>query len=140
MEDSSADEPTPSIADNATAAIDKVLSSLGPDTDPPASLLSLKSAISDGDEPTISRELFCLLIEQTLDYDMTEEGTVIKSIIDYSNKDDPEVRGRMEYVYGYGIQMFQKGFISADVLKPIVEERIASRVGLDGPGLYLSWI
>jgi hypothetical protein len=41
----------------------------------------------------------------------------------------------MAYIYSYGITMFKRGLIRPEPLMKIVEERVARRVGLDGPGL-----
>ena len=55
--------------------------------------------------------------------------------VDYSNKDDDAVREKMAYIYSYGITMFKRGLIRPEPLMKIVEERVARRVGLDGPVL-----
>ena len=118
----------------ATAAIDQLLGMLGEDVDPPATLMPLKTAISEGDQGDISAALYCVLIEQALDYD-NKEGKLYKTDVDFGNKDDPRVREKIAYIYSYGITMFKRGFIQAEPLQKIVVERIASRIGLDGPAL-----
>ena len=39
----------------------------------------------------------------------------------------------MAYCYEYGIKMFTRGLIKEDDLKQVVIEKLAGRVGLDGP-------
>ena len=53
--------------------------------------------------------------------------------VDYANTDDPKVKEKMAYIYSYGITMFKRNFIAGDALKEIVLERIAGRIGMDGP-------
>ena len=45
------------------------------------------------------------------------------------------MREKLAYIYSYGITMFKRGLIKPAPLQKIVEERVAGRVGLDGPGL-----
>ena len=43
------------------------------------------------------------------------------------------VASKMAYCYEYGIKMFTRGLIKEDDLKQVVIEKLAGRVGLDGP-------
>ena len=45
----------------------------------------------------------------------------------------PAVASKMAYCYEYGIKMFTRGLIKEDDLKQVVIEKLAGRVGLDGP-------
>jgi len=129
-------EDAPGTAEMATAAIDQLLRMLPDDTDPPATLLPLKSAISDGDDPAIIAALYAVMIDQTLDFDVSDEGMLVQTVADYSKyESDPAVREKMSYIYSYGITMYQRGMIGEQPLKDLVESKIASRVGLDGAGL-----
>lgn len=133
---------TPSMSDNepinmaetATAAIDQLLGLLSDEAEPPKTLLPLKTAVAEGDEGNIAAALYCVMVEQCLDYDMVG-GLLYPTKVDYSNKDDDAVREKMAYIYSYGITMFKRGLIRPEPLMKIVEERVARRVGLDGPGL-----
>ena len=107
---------------------------LGDDVDPPSTLLPLKSSISEGDPNAISAALYTLMVEQALDYDVND-GQLFKTKLDITNKEDDAVKEKLMYIYSYGITMFKRGLIQQEPLQQIVEERIAKRVGLDGPGL-----
>jgi hypothetical protein len=69
---------TPSMSDNepinmaetATAAIDQLLGLLSDEAEPPKTLLPLKTAVAEGDEGNIAAALYCVMVEQCLDYDM----------------------------------------------------------------------
>ena len=86
------------MAEMATNAIDQMLGMLAPDAEPPAGLGRLKSAVSGGDGGQISLRMYELLIEQTLDYDVTEERQLVKTSVDYSNVEDPLVKEKMAYI------------------------------------------
>ena len=71
-------------------------------TEPPASLLPLKSAVSDGDDGAIVEALYTVMIDQTLDFDVTDEGMLMPTSADYSKYEtDPAVREKMSYIYSY---------------------------------------
>lgn len=113
------------MADAATATIDQVMGMLDAHTEPPKGLMPLKEAISGGDNGIISEKLYCLLIEQTLDYEVKqpkdgELPVLVATDTDYSNTDNPEVRRKIGYTYNYGIQMFTKGLIKQEPLQEIV--------------------
>jgi hypothetical protein len=69
---------TPSMSDNepinmaetATAAIDQLLGLISDEAEPPKTLLPLKTAVAEGDEGNIAAALYCVMVEQCLDYDM----------------------------------------------------------------------
>jgi len=122
------------MAETATSAIDQLLAMLSDEAEPPKTLLPLKAAISGGDGDEISAALYAVMIEQALDYDV-KDGLLYPTDVDFSNKDDERVREKVAYIYSYGIQMFQRDLIKPEPLQKLVIERIASRVGLDGPGL-----
>merc|ERR1712113_465135 len=120
---SEGEDAAASMADMATAAMDQLLRMLPEGMDPPESLLTLKSAISEAGDGTITEALYAVMIDQTLDYDVTAEGMLAETKADYSNHEtDPLVREKVSYIYSYGITMFKRGKIDA-------------RVGLDGAGL-----
>lgn len=129
-------EPEINMAETATAAIDSIMQMCGDETDPPRAMLGLKNAVQGGDKLTIGAALYDLLIEQALDYDMAEGQvqqrydaptrnaqkilpcllhhrhvwqTMVKTSVDYTNKEDPEVLKKLRYIYSYGISMLQKG-------------------------------
>ena len=58
--------------------------------------------------------------------------TVYDIAADY---DVPELKARLKSVYTYGIQMLLNGFIAEEDLKECVLERLAAKVGMDGPKL-----
>jgi hypothetical protein len=162
------------LAETAMAAIDSCMQMLEGDTEPPQGLLPLKNAVAEGESLGIGAALYELLIEQCLEYEMTEDKTMVKGNVDYSNMEDPKVREKIGYIYSYGISMFQRGFIAEDKLKDVrpatadqqptrshrhvpttdtdhlcmcvrvctssvrtqlVLNKVASRVGMDGPKL-----
>jgi len=123
------------MAETATAAMDSMMGALGPDVDPPKAMLPLKEAISSGDPLEIGSALYSLVVENALDYDVSEDKAIVKSDLDFSNRDDPRVRDKITYAYTYGIGMFKRGFIAEDALKDAVINKVAARVDLDGPGL-----
>lgn len=45
------------------------------------------------------------------------------------------VREKIGYVYTYGISMFKRGYINEGDLKDAVINKVAGRVGMDGPAL-----
>ena len=63
------DEPI-NMAETATAAIDQLLGLLSDEAEPPKTLLPLKTAVAEGDEGNIAAALYCVMVEQCLDYDM----------------------------------------------------------------------
>lgn len=126
------------IAETASAAVDGVLQMLGDDTEPPKSLLAVKQSVQEGDELEIGAALYLLLVEQALDYDMVE-GKMVPTTVDYGNKDDPKVREKLGYIYSYGISMFKKNYIAEDALKDAVLNKVANRVGMDGPA-FDQWL
>ena len=117
------------MAEKATAAMDQMLSMLSEGVDPPASLITLKQAVSSGDNKEITKALYSVLIDQTLDYDVTEEGMLVNTKADYSKPEEDElVKEKMMYIYGYGITMFKRGFIEPEPLKELVEVSTPSRL------------
>ena len=77
-----------------------------------------------------------LLVDQALDYDTLEtDGQVVlvPTSVDYTNLEDPRIKDKMKYVYTYGIGMYTRGMMEAEQLKAIVLERLAGRIGMDGP-------
>jgi len=127
------------LGETATAAIDNVLGMLGEDTEPPKGLVAVKAAVADGEKLKIGNAMYLLLVEQCLDYDVTEEGVMVPTVMDYSKTDDPKVREKMQYIYTYGISMFKKEFISQEDLMDAVLTKVASRVGMDGPA-FDKWL
>eukprot|EP00316_Scyphosphaera_apsteinii_P021375 CAMPEP_0119303138 /NCGR_PEP_ID=MMETSP1333-20130426/4624_1 /TAXON_ID=418940 /ORGANISM="Scyphosphaera apsteinii, Strain RCC1455" /LENGTH=173 /DNA_ID=CAMNT_0007305731 /DNA_START=45 /DNA_END=566 /DNA_ORIENTATION=+ len=130
------------FADLATASIDNVLRMCGEDVEPPKSLVSLKLAVKNDDEVAMSTGMYNVLVEQTLDYDTVGEGEAMRlkaTSLDYSQTDDDRVKQKMRYVYSYGISMYQRGLIAPELLKDIVLNRLASRVGMDGPA-FDQWL
>ena len=119
------------MAEMATAAIDTLMGMLGDDTAPPKTLVPLKQAIQSGEGDAISKELYCVLVEQTLDYDV-EDSKLVPTSVDYKNLTDPKVREKCSYIYSYGITMFKRDMIAGEVLKEIVLECIAGRIGMSG--------
>ena len=126
--------PQVSIAERATAAIDTIMGMMGEGVDPPTSLIDLKNSVSAGDPMDIGDKMYLLLCEQSLDYDLVD-GTMVKSTLDYSNKDDPKVKEKIGYVYSYGINMYKMGLVSGDRLKDAVLSKVASRVSMTGEEL-----
>lgn len=123
------------MAETATAAMDSMMAALSPDVDPPKAMMGLKEAIQDGEPLQIGSALYDLVVENALDYDVNEDKVIVKSDIDFSNRDDPRVRDKITYAYTYGIGMFKRGYIAEDALKDAVINKVAARVNLDGPGL-----
>lgn len=124
--------PTVDIAQTAQAAMDNFLNMLPDDEEPPQSLIDLKAAVMDGDSMDIGAKIYLLLVDQCLGYDIVEGG-VVKTQSDFSNLDDPEVKNKMAYIYTYGISMFKKGLVSEDALKDAILNKVAAKVGMDGP-------
>ena len=58
---------------------------------------------------------------------------MVPTKVDYGNTDDPKVMEKMSYIYGYRISMFKRGYIKEDDLKDAVLNKVAGRVGMDGP-------
>jgi hypothetical protein len=128
-----------SIAAAAQSSIDACLERLGPGEEEPKSLQPLKDAISEGDAVKMGAGLFKLLAEQSLDYDLNDEGKIVRTTIDYSNTDDEKVKERMSYIYKYGINMMMRDLISQEDLMQLVISDVASRVGMDGPA-FDTWL
>jgi hypothetical protein len=127
------------LASTATAAIDNIMAMCPDDVDPPtAAMADLKSAVSSGDTMEIGNKMYLLLIEQCLNYDIMD-GKMQKTVVDYSNLEDEEVMKKMTYIYTYGISMFKKGLVAEDALKDAVLNRLAAKVGKDGPG-FDQWL
>eukprot|EP00965_Chrysotila_dentata_P228899 6196868-Pleurochrysis_carterae.AAC.1 len=87
------------IAESASRAIDTLVGMLDDGVSPPPSLLALKQAIESGESETIAKALYELLVEQTLDFDMSEERKLVETKVDYSQTDNALVREKMLYVY-----------------------------------------
>ena len=123
--------------EQAAGAMDQLLNLLG-DLEPPEALRELKMAtMDDADAPTIRALLYKLVIVQQLDYNLLEgdEPRLEEAKFDFKNKDDAELVGRMQYVYSYGIKMFQAGMITEEALKPIILDELCARVGMTGEEL-----
>merc|ERR1712196_406016 len=108
---------------------------LGEGVDPPDSLLQLKEAIYERDNAKITENLYMLLIDQQLNYDMNAEDKLVPTKLDFSKKEDATVFQKINYVYSYGINMLKRGMIDREPLTRIVEEKIAKKVGMDGKAL-----
>ena len=119
------------MAEMATAAIDTLMGMLSDDAEPPKTLVPLKQAIQGGKGDAISKELYCVLVEQTLDYDVVD-SKLVPTTVDFTKLDDPRVREKTSYIYSYGITMFKREMIAGDTLKEIVLERIAGRLNMSG--------
>ena len=126
------------LAETATAAIDSVLGMLGDGAEPPKGLMPLKNAVADGEPMAIGNAMYLLLVEQCLDYDVVD-GLMVPTTLDYGKTDDPKVKEKMQYIYSYGISMFQRKYISQDDLMDAVLTKVASRVGMDGPA-FDKWL
>ena len=123
--------------EQAASAMDQMLNLLG-DLEPPEALRELKFAMmDDADAAKIRALLYKCVIVQQLDYNLVEEDPprLEKAAFDFKNREDDELIGRMQYVYSYGIKMFQAGMISEADLKPIVLEELCGRVGMTGEEL-----
>ena len=118
--------------------MDSIMGALGDGVDPPKAMLGVKQAVSGGDPLEIGAALYLLLTEQALDYDI-EDGKMQPTKVDFSNTEDMKVKEKMAYCYTYGINMFKRGFISEDALKDAVLNKVASRVGMDGPA-FDKWL
>ena len=59
----------------------------------------------------------------------------IYTAVTASPRRDAELVGRMQYVYSYGIKMFQAGMITEEALKPIILDELCARVGMTGEEL-----
>ena len=127
-------QPTINLAESATGAIDSIMGMLSDDAEPPKELITVKTAVQEGEPMAIGAALYGLLVEQALDYDM-KEGTMVTTSVDWANVDtaDDKVREKMAYIYTYGINMFKRGYISEDSLKDAILNKVACRVGMDGP-------
>jgi len=126
------------MADTANSAIDQVMSMLG-DVQPPASLTDLKEAIADGDSIDIAKKLFLVLLDQSIQYDVTDDRTLVPTTVDFTATEDPRVRDKLAYIYTYGITMYQRGYIPGDWLEGVILDKVASRVGMDGPA-FDQWL
>ena len=125
--------------EQATAMCDRCVSMMNDECTPPTALADLKDAIASGDLPAVRVAQLSLLIEQTLSFDVSEDGVLSPTALDVSNKDDEEVMGKYQYLYSYGIKMFTAGLVPQDKLQQIVLEKLAARVGLDGPA-FDKWL
>lgn len=120
------------VLEQAEKMCDGLVAMLSDDCTPPTELATLKEAISGGDVAAIRVAQLELLIEQTLAFDITEEGKLEPTKLDISNKEDEEVMQKMAHLYAYGIKMFKMDMIGQEPLQNIVLERLAKPVGLDG--------
>lgn len=84
--------PNVDLAETATAAIDSLMSALSPDVEPPQALMPLKAAIQGGDQAEIGKGLYLLVVENALDYDVSDGKVIVKSDVDYGNLEDPRAR------------------------------------------------
>jgi len=122
----------PSMADLSTQSIDRFLEMLD-GVEPPPSVMNLKAAVQAGDEAAMAEGMYLLLIDQSLDYDIGEDGSVTKTKLDLSDTSDEAVKEKFRYVYSYGITMLSRGMIAQEPLQKAVLEKLAGRVGMDGP-------
>ena len=128
--------PAPSMCqatlEQAEKMCDGLVAMLSDDCTPPTELATLKEAIAAGDVAAIRGAQLELLIEQTLAFDLTEDGKLVPTKMDISNKEDEEVMKKMAHLYAYGIKMFKMDMIGQESLQSVVLERLAKPVGLDG--------
>jgi hypothetical protein len=67
------------MAETATVAMDNLIGMLSDGVEPPSRMRALKGAVGEGDDAKITVALYSLMVEQTLDYDVTEDGKLVKS-------------------------------------------------------------
>lgn len=128
-------EEVETAVEQAIQFADHTISILGEDVPPPKSLAFLKEAISRVEQAGLSplREaIYVTLIEQTLDYEVVDDGKLVLSSLDYNDTEDERVLSKMQYLYRYGINMLQMGYIAGDAVKSIVLEKLAARVSMSG--------
>ena len=118
----------------ANNACDQLIAILGDETEPPSSLLDLKEAISGGDQGDIAQKLYLTMVQQSLDYD-TIDGKLQPTNVNYSDKESPELKDKVSYIYLYGITMYKRGLLPGEWLQGVVVDQIASRVGMTGEQL-----
>lgn len=129
------DAPGIDVAKAAQDALDNILNVLGDGVEGPESMGDVEKAIAGGDNLAIGDALYKMLVDQHLNYDMTKEGQMVPTIVDYSKTDDAEVKAKVGYVYSYGISMMKNGLIAQDKLIDTVLNRVATQVNMDGPAL-----
>ena len=127
------------MADLSTQAIDRFLGMLGEDAEPPTSLIELKSLVAEGDEGAMAAGMYRLLIDQSLNYEINDDEKCVPTTLDMSNTEDEEVKEKYRYVYSYGITMLTRGMIAQEPLEKAVLEKLAGRVGMDGPA-FDKWL
>jgi Ca2+-binding EF-hand superfamily protein len=133
-------KPKHNITAAAHFAIRNVMSSLVEGAEPPLEVSELKQSIEAGELPGIGSALYKLVVKQTLDFDMLN-GTMSPSSVankdakDLTTEELDEIKKRMLYCYRYGVNMVVEGYFSVDLLGEIVVNRLASRMGMDGPSL-----
>ncbi|KAL1528439.1 hypothetical protein AB1Y20_009786 [Prymnesium parvum] len=127
------DAPAPNYAELGMSSIDNMLRMLG-DLEPPQVLRDLKAAVEEGDESEIKTGLYKMLIVQALEYELSDDGMLKPSSLDFSDlsTDEEAKKETMRYVYSYGITMYKRGLIELEPLQELVLSQLAGRVGMDG--------
>jgi len=130
------------LEESATQFIADLTSRLADGVDPPPEMEALKQARdSDSDESTLAARIYELMIEQGMTYDINAEtGRLSPTKFDVKkNLDIPEVKAEFKHLYGYGMQLIQKGLIDMEACKDIVKKRLISRTGLT-PEEFDKWL
>merc|ERR1711971_407297 len=98
------EKPKTNVTKVALGAVDSVMSSLAAGEEPPAEIAELQKAIEAGEPSTIGSALYLLVVKQALDFDM-QNGTMVPTAVDFTNKDDAKVHEKLMWAYKYGINM-----------------------------------
>lgn len=131
-------KPELNITEAALSAVSHVMSSLPDGAEPPSEIPSLNQAIEGGERSAIGSALYQLVLKQAVDFDMND-GKMVPTVVDFTNKDDKKLKEKLSYAYRYGVKMASQGYFGIDVLTDIVVNKLASRIGLDGPA-FEAWL
>lgn len=103
-------------------------------------LKTIRNDSSSSDEE-LSSAIYILMIERGMTYDEDpENGILTPTNFDIkANLEEPAVKKEFSFLYGYGMQLISRGFVSMDKIKEIVTERLISRTGLT-PEEFDAWL
>ena len=67
-------------------------------------------------QPSLSEHSSDLLPPPSLTGGFRSRQMLVPTELDYSDKEDEKVKKKLQYIYSYGITMFQRGLIEGDAV------------------------
>jgi hypothetical protein len=130
------------IEESADYCVETMTNALGEGVEAPPELKALKQACADGAGVSqLNLMIYELMIERGMLYDEAPEtGTLTLTEFDIKdNLDVEEVKDEFFYLYSYGMQLIDQGFLTTDDVKIAVLERLIPRTGLS-PEEFDTWL